>query len=462
MMNTAIHACSMLVTLWGCVAWLSVTGCGRPATHTGGQTIGIVVGDSMAPTLKGSHRKLVCADCRFRYDVADAIETSQPEKLVCPNCGNVQPATIVADKGSPDEVYINELQAIRRWDVVAFRYPEGQSNGQEYGIKRVVGLPGEVLEIVDGNLFVSSSDSNPTQPIDFIGDPERPARMILRKSWPLQKRIRMLVFDSSYSPQSGVPPRLKPAQQPSNWHATGTTNRFHRDPSSRTRTDSADESEWDWLNYHHWRCCDHAGGRDQDHPVEDVDSFNVSLGRRLNPMDELFLELSVQPDAHAVWGWQFQHGDDTYRFTCDETSRQITVTHMNRLHQSDVWEVINFPSSAPTRRKRRTIECSSFDQRLIVVINGELVFARNLPQRSGAVAEYPLQIGGQSGALRLDRFRLWRDVYFLSTGREPNKLSAGPAGYIVLGDNVPVSVDSRHWASVSVPAESIIGPVELK
>lgn len=42
----------------------------------------------------------------------------------------------------------------KRGDVVVFRYPK---DPQEYFIKRIVGLPGETVEIKDGNIFVSNS-----------------------------------------------------------------------------------------------------------------------------------------------------------------------------------------------------------------------------------------------------------------------------------------------------------------
>jgi signal peptidase I len=42
----------------------------------------------------------------------------------------------------------------KRGDVVVFRYPK---DPQEYFIKRVVGLPGETVEIKDGNIYISNS-----------------------------------------------------------------------------------------------------------------------------------------------------------------------------------------------------------------------------------------------------------------------------------------------------------------
>lgn len=43
----------------------------------------------------------------------------------------------------------------RRGDIIVFRYPK---NPQEYFIKRVIGLPGEDIEIKDGEVFVYNNE----------------------------------------------------------------------------------------------------------------------------------------------------------------------------------------------------------------------------------------------------------------------------------------------------------------
>ena len=44
----------------------------------------------------------------------------------------------------------------RRGDVIVFKYPR---NPQEYFIKRVIGLPGEKIQIKDGSVHIYSIDN---------------------------------------------------------------------------------------------------------------------------------------------------------------------------------------------------------------------------------------------------------------------------------------------------------------
>ena len=98
-------------------------------------------------------------------------------------------------------------------------------------------------------------------------------------------------------------------------------------------------------------------------------------------------------------------------------------------------------------------------------INGEPVF--ELREKDSEQAEVErasdvFRVGGSSGAFRIERFRLWRDLYYLPGPShlevpEEVKLVAGEDEYIVLGDNSPVSLDSRTWKSPGVSRSNLIG-----
>jgi hypothetical protein len=64
--------------------------------------------------------------------------------------------------------------------------------------------------------------------------------------------------------------------------------------------------------------------------------------------------------------------------------------------------------------------------------------------------------------MRVSELKVWRDLYYLDpeeTGADWEAERPLPAGsYALLGDNIPVSIDSRQW-SQGVPRDSIRGIV---
>lgn len=70
-----------------------------------------------------------------------------------------------------DRIFGNRLAYLfddpKRYDVVIFRYPD---NEEQLFIKRVIGLPGETVEITDGKVYIDGSDV----PLDDSFTPETP------------------------------------------------------------------------------------------------------------------------------------------------------------------------------------------------------------------------------------------------------------------------------------------------
>ena len=61
------------------------------------------------------------------------------------------------------------LLSPERGDVVCF-YPKGNENSHIY-VKRIVGLPGEVIQIMDGYIYIDGVRYNEEETFDIIADP---------------------------------------------------------------------------------------------------------------------------------------------------------------------------------------------------------------------------------------------------------------------------------------------------
>jgi hypothetical protein len=74
-----------------------------------------------------------------------------------------------------------------------------------------------------------------------------------------------------------------------------------------------------------------------------------------------------------------------------------------------------------------------------------------------------LQIGAYGGPLEVSHLQVWRDIYYLTptylAGEWKAKTPLAEDHFFLLGDNSPVSVDSRQWGEGGVPRESIRGKV---
>jgi len=212
---------------------------------------------SMAPTLMGRHKDLVCESCGLDYRVGASAEEDEEsqrlrrelvrlrgdprrtaelrvqlaKKLVpegrCPNCGLMMPLTTNANDGvaydprypsfNGDRILVDkfayDFAEPARWDVVVFKYPEDAKTNY---IKRLVGLPGETIYISRGDIWTSRDGGDPT----ITRKPPAKLRPMLR-----------LVHDSAH-----VAPELVAGGWPTSWidWTAGGRDRWATDDDGRS------------------------------------------------------------------------------------------------------------------------------------------------------------------------------------------------------------------------------------
>jgi len=150
---------------------------------------------SMAETLKGAHFRLRCVQCAYQFDydfLPHKYELSRnltpggnvplrPAGLRCPSCGFEQPTHDRFPVTKGDRIFVlkclYQFVEPARWDVIVFKNPLGP---RENYIKRLVGLPGETIAIVDGDIYIDGE--------------------IQRKPHCVQEELWMPIYDNDYRP----------------------------------------------------------------------------------------------------------------------------------------------------------------------------------------------------------------------------------------------------------------------
>jgi hypothetical protein len=104
---------------------------------------------------------------------------------------------------------------------------------------------------------------------------------------------------------------------------------------------------------------------------------------------------------------------------------------------------------------------SAFDRQVVVAIDGELLFEPLLYAQNGPrppLPEHPVRFGCRTGEFEVSHVRLYRDVHY-TPNREAGDAAIGMGDdeFFVLGDNSPVSLDSRAWEDPAVHRSMLIG-----
>lgn len=483
----------------------------------------IISTGSMAPNLLGAHKRIECPDCgrRFPFGVAFDREVSTSPLVRCPNCQ--QPAIDVTEvpRNDGDQLLVFkqsfDFRDPKRWEIVVFLNP---ANPLQAYVKRVVGLPGETIQVRDGDVFINGQ--------------------LERKTLEKQRTLRIPVFDQEFLAQGADwLPRWMPD---SGWAQTERS--FIRSLD--------DDPRFAWVQYRQWpRQVSEdvpSGPRSlAPHLISDCYGYNRIFGMdEEHPVRDLTITAKVDFPEHGKLASVLETGSHLAVCVIDaeQLQAQLYVIDDERgLEEIAAERVVPLAKSALLKSqlgKGVDFEFSNFDHTLNVALNGSLVLQRELdvepaapesktpngrtaapramaktvlppediefgqagfgvppagtPARAEiAIAGYTsrapeaptdenvadelhartsnfgmpavaqrsqVRLGTTSGAFRIRELRIYRDIHYLS---EPGQhacegpLQLGNDEFFFLGDNSPVSLDSRGWKNPTVPRRLLVG-----
>ena len=400
---------------------------------------------SMAPTLFGRNKDVVCEECHYKYEVGASDELDDDGYLVrrldesiCPNCRHHNKIRdLPVFKG--DRILVNkfpyQIGNPDRWDVIVFRYPEDM---QKNYIKRLVGLPGETIRISRGDVYARKNDKDPFE--------------ILRKQNPnKQKVLQQLVYDDRKPPVDllgkGWPERWAPMQKS---HPDGPLDGWVLDEKSwkhetATRSFSIEPGdEAKWVRYRHFvpDRNDWAGSADNDPDrrpqlITDFCGYNnCTGGRSLNIGDDRFwvgdltLNCTVviasvsNPQAELVL--ELNEGVRRYRCRIDVSTGKATLTRNEDLASDTGPSDVEMATAQTPVRGPGTysIAFANVDDRLCLWVNSNWLNSGLIPFGTGAEFSAPVNRRPQEADLvpagfsasgmkaKVSDLVLQRDIYY--------------------------------------------------
>jgi signal peptidase I len=362
--------------------------------------------NSMAPTVLGQRQTHNCEYCQRAFDYAIHAGIEETDQLKCPFCGQIQTTAQSDGRFMSDRILVRKHSLPARWELAVFRKPGRQ---QTNFLKRIVGLPGEALEIRHGELYANKTLLR--KPPSLANDLWFPVATVPNAQseqalgWTGSARL----VDAEWElPQI-------PLQKNSQEQKFEFSGRVAVSPLLATQSDWSEEGM----------------------PV-------VTADLRLDLLDA---------DVADRMGFSVSWSDGHHQVTATVTSRQfVSIT------DGEATSTGRLPALAP-----QVCDYSFHfrDAMASVFINDTQVAVLNLPELTAeqlqATRDVKLEISPGFGLGAVRRVKVFRDVYYRDDVGQTTRFDLGGDQYLALGDNSERSLDSRFWGSV--PEKNFVGVV---
>jgi predicted Zn finger-like uncharacterized protein len=347
----------------------------------------------------------------------------------------------------------------RRWQVVVFLYPtlkgECDACGWEWEgtkmnekcprcesrririqrrnfIKRLAGLPGERIQIIDGDLYADGR--------------------LARKPDDVQRQLWMHVFDSLYWPEA-----LAPWAWPQG-RVFATDGRWWQGEGGVWTVNAADAPSGEALAEFGRRITDHYG---YDAVSSEATQARLDLSGTYR-VDDLRLRTDFVPlsAGEVLLVLEGRDGRFTASFPVgEEAGRTARLSWLGREETREATadvgpRALGMPAAAELWLGERQATLWLGERRIARIdLGAERPADRDAYRQAQRVA-----FGARRARVRFERVRIARDIYYTPGGRNfDEELQVRPGHYVFLGDNSPDSNDSRAWDEPQVPGSFVAG-----
>lgn len=436
---------------------------------------------SMAETLYGAHAIHTCPNCGFEYPIGISPPPHREIPIIrCPNCGwqeFTDSPTLLPRYRSPilridgsidsplharggDRIMVHGWAydlggryAPRRWDVVVFKVPSDLTTNY---IKRLIGMPGEQIEIIDGDIWVAPPGGEPA---------------IANKPPEVQEALWFSFYNHDFPPAGSSQdrryhPRWITVGNSGGWQGLDTRfPSFNGEPGEEGRIMFVTEAGatmnpgliTDVYGYDRPAARDNRGNL---RPVEPHIVSDVRLSCRVNfdsdASPETFVELSTTKNGDSFFGRIYANG-------------RLTLEHVGKRGVRESWGEARLEHPG----RPLVFALASVDYTVSLQVDGKVTL-QSTPEQYHVDAEQArahsetamspqLLITAGGGPVHLAHLLIERDVYYTSDlgtgtagyGTQRHPITLGPNDYFMLGDNSPYSQDSRY-SFVSSPDEPLL------